>query len=305
MKEVTRWEPICEPPLLDRLALCIHRGDPLRVVFYGGAAQAATSVQNVYECVRHGECLELPSQTSLPLKVCAHCNDQCHPEIARLPQLSGPSNLLWYVWPRRATRAVWQAQQQWISRAARLFDGKKVCVISVDDSTDADGVDLRIWDEVVQIPNDPVQREVPGWRRLMHSVSREPGITVWLHAKGVGRGNPQTHLRHWWELAYETLLDVETVRQSLNRHVLAGVFLRNAYARNLGVPWHFSGSFYAFRNDWVFKRDWQLRGPIDPGGWYAEAWPALIAPRDLTTCLRFEGCPNLYHAGNWRQQLCN
>jgi len=305
LTEATRWEPICSPPPLDPLPSCLHRGDPLRVEFGGRAAPVHTAVQVVYRCGLHGECAEFPSQTDRPPAVCSACDDQSHPELLGLPQLNGPANLLWYVWPRRATRAVWEAQQQRIGQAIHRFDGRKVCVISVDESADPEGIDRRYWDEIIQIPNEPAQREVPGWRWLMNNVSREPGFTVWLHAKGVCRGSLQTHLRNWWELAYESLLDVETVRQSLQQHVIAGVFRRNDYARNLGVPWHYSGSFYAFRNDWIFKRDWQPTGRIDPGGWYAEAWPALIAPRDLTTCLRFEGSPNLYYACHWRDQSCN
>lgn len=138
----------------------------------------------------------------------------------------------------------------------------------------------------------------------MNNVSQEPGFTVWLHAKGAGRGTPQAHLRSWWELAYETLLDVETVRHSLDRHVVAGVFRRNLYARNLGVQWHFSGTFYAFRNDWVFERDWQPKGTIDP----TLVCRSLAGP-DRTTRLNdmpaFEGSPSLYYDSHWRKQSCN
>lgn len=305
MNEPTRWEPICQPPILDRLPSCIHRGDPIRLDFGRRSTRQVAVVQNIYECGRHGECAEFRSSTSPLAHICATCDEQCHPQIAMLPRLTGPANLLWYVWPRRESRHIWEAQQQRIQEAGSHFDGRKLCVIAVDDSTDADGIDPRLWDNIVRMPNDPVQREVPGWRWLMNEISHEPGFTVWLHAKGVGLGNTQPHLRNWWELAYETLLDVERVRHSLQKSVIAGVFRRNTYARNLGVAWHFSGTFYGFRNDWIFKRDWQVQGDIDPGGWYAEAWPALIASRDLTTCLRFEGCPSLYQASHWREQSCS
>jgi hypothetical protein len=224
----------------------------------------------------------------------------------RAAALTGPAHLLWFVWPRRETKdAVWGLQQDVLRREIDQFDGRKYCVVAVDRSTDAAAVDRSFWDEVCEIPNDPRQREVAGWRWLMQRVSGEPGLTVWLHAKGAFRGAAEPHLRRWWELGYETLLDVAAVRRALERRVMAGVFRRNEFARNLGVGWHFSGAFYAFRNDWVFARNWLPKGPIDPRGWYAEAWPALIAPRELTACLRFDGCGDLYQPTNWRELPCN
>ena len=226
-------------------------------------------------------------------RVCTACPDQLAPEAANLPPLTGPANLIWFVYPRQATREVWTAQQETIRAAINRFDGLKFCAIAIDDSTDDASIDRSSWDDVIELLNEPHAREVIGWRRGMERMKSEPGFTVWLHAKGVFRGVAEPHLQRWWELAYETLLQPNLLRRALERNLIAGVFRRNQWADNLGVPWHFSGSFYAVRNS-------AIRFPASAaGGWYAEAWPALIAPRELAACLRFDGCDDLYQARNW------
>lgn len=68
------------------------------------------------------------------------------------PQRSRKSDLVRLARARATRGPVWEAQQQRISRALHGFDGRKICAISVDESTDADGVDRGLWDEVVQLP---------------------------------------------------------------------------------------------------------------------------------------------------------
>lgn len=216
-----------------------------------------------------------------------------------LSPLVGPANLMWFVYPRRQTCGLWKAQQETIREAIGRFDGKKVCAIAVDDSTDAAAIDKTLWDEVIELPNNPRHRELPGWRWAMEKLRGQPGFTIRLHAKGAWRGAQEQHLVRWWELAYETLLNVDAVRGGLEQSAITGVFRRNVPAANLGVAWHYTGSMYAFRNDWVFGRDWEPRGKVDPA-WYVEAWPALVAPRDLVGCLRFDGVGDLYRAKSWK-----
>jgi hypothetical protein len=218
-----------------------------------------------------------------------------------LDPLSGPANLMWFVYPRRETAPVWTAQQERIAACLHQFDGTKVCAIAVDETTDAAAVDKSLWDEVVELPNDPERWELPGWRWGMQRLHDQPGFTVRLHAKGARRGAAEPHLKRWWELGYQVLLDVDRVRESLQRHVVAGVFRWNRRAANLGVPWHFSGSMYAFRNDVVFSRDWQPAGKVSDSH-YVEAWPALVADSELAACLAYDGVADLYHAKNWQPE---
>jgi hypothetical protein len=218
----------------------------------------------------------------------------------KLGPLTEPANLMWFVYPRRETRHIWERQQETIRDAASRFDGRKVCAIAVDDSTAEGEIDRYLWDEVVEIPNDPQARELHGWRWAMEQMKGEPGFTVRLHGKGASRGVNEQHMARWWELGYERLLDVDRVRAALQSHVITGPFRRNAPSDGLGVPWFYAGSFYAFRNDVVFGGEWEPVGKSH-AGWYVEAWPALIAPHELAGSVGWDGVGDLYQASSWHE----
>lgn len=211
-----------------------------------------------------------------------------------MPPVDLRMSLAYYVWPRRQTEEIWRRQLDLVREALPRFDGVKAICLAHD--ADTLPVDTTGFDEVYEVDNSPTEREVPGWRLLMERMQREPGATTWLHAKGVGRGwESGPHLRAWCELASETMLNVDRVRKSLAGHLVTGCFRRTEPAGNLGVPWHYSGSFYAVMND-------TIRFPESiAGGWYAEAWPGLIASYNSAACLRFDGCGDLYQAENWRE----
>jgi hypothetical protein len=221
------------------------------------------------------------------------------PAQAKLGPLTGPANLMMFVYPKRETRYAWQSELAMIRGAFSLFDGLRLLWIATDDSTAEGEIDLTGWTAVATGPNDPQQRELPGWRWAMGLLKSEPGFTVRLHAKGAWRGTAEQHLARWWELGYERLLDVDRVRESLQSHVITGPFRRNVPAVNLGTQWHYSGSLYAFRNAEIFVDEWEPAGKVDPG-WYVEAWPALVAPRELAGSVGWDGVGDLYQAKAWR-----
>lgn len=279
---------------------------------------------------------------------------------------------MWFVYPRKETRDIWLAQQDMIREKIDQFDGLKLCAIAVDNNTDQGDINHRMWDEVVQLPNDPEQWELPGWRWAMQFMGKEKvvvirahwrgdplingwegsfaatveadgqlvcggwrnellehiandirntsgatsgtfssnpnysydwsvktplsGFTVRLHAKGTVRGATGQHSESWWKLGYESMLDVNGVRSSLATAKITGPFRANWFAKNLGVPWHYSGSFYAFRNELAKTIP---VGTVAPSH-YVEAWPSLVAHRDESACIAFDGVRDLYSAQNWR-----
>jgi hypothetical protein len=281
--------PICNPPQ-NRSIDCCHRGEQVSTVGCptcgGGTAQIP-----VFACGIHEDCT-IDRDAGGGTKCCRTCKEQTPVAKPHLPPLTGPANLLWFVYPRKETSAIWQAQQEKIREAISRFDGLKLLAIAVDESTDQEAVERDLWDEVVELPNDPQVREVNGWRWGMERLKDQPGFTVWLHAKGVTRGTIEQHLVRWWELGYGKLLDPVAVRASLDSAPITGVFRRHVNA--LGVPWHYSGAFYAVRNDAI------RFPPSNAEGWYAEAWPALIAKSEEAGCMAFDGAPDLYIARNWR-----
>lgn len=240
-----------------------------------------------------------PANTRIiDLADCSNLEPICDPVDAgkpsrKLSPLTGPMNLVYFAYPRKAADLIWQRQSQLILDAWHKFDGKRMIAISFDE-TIAD-FDLSGWDRVFLIKNSVQHREVTGWRALMEAMQKEPGATVWLHAKGVGRGWAEPHLRQWTELGYQTMLDSNSVRDALKDHIFAGCFRRFENTSGWGTKWHFSGTFYAVRNEFItFPQS-------NAGGWCAEAWPGLITSPDMAACLRFDGCRDLYQAENWRE----
>lgn len=290
-----RLEPICTP--IDEVSPCIHRGDQIRTETITTGCCGSEAVP-VLACHKYRECT-LERRTNH-----IHSCDGCiHQQATDLPPLTGPANLIWFVWPRRETREVWERQQEYIREAIGRFDGLKFCYIATDESTEAERIDRHLWDQYCEQPNIPELREMQGWRPMMSRVVALPGFTVWLHAKGVHRHQDEQHLQAWTDLAYERMLDVKRVRAALETNIVAGVFRRSVRCGNLGVPWHFAGSFYAFRNDAVFSRDWVPPCTVNPG-WYAESWPALIAKHEEAACIGWDGVGDLYQARNWREVPC-
>lgn len=290
----TRLEPICIPPLYEP-SPCVHRGELLRTETITSGCCGKEAVP-VLSCAKFGECT-LDKKTSL--QTCEGCPEHLSPGAAALPPLTGPANLMWFAYVRRDAMKTISAQQEMIRNSRQRFTGKTVCALAVDDSTDTTIIDRSLFDEVIELPNDPLSWELPGWRWAMERMKDEPGFTVRLHAKGAARGVQEQHMAQWWELAYETLLDVSRVRSGLLKAAITGVFRRNVWAENLGVPWHYTGSFYAFRNDAVFSGDWLPVGTVGPSH-YVEAWPALMASRDQAGCIAWDGCQDLYQTRYWR-----
>lgn len=282
--------PICKQPAEDVTA-CYHRGSMLRTVTCEICGDRKGKQVPIHACDVHGECSLIRFKAGAGPQACLTCKDR---EPSDLPPLTGPLGLAWFVWPRTETRELWLEQQSIIRAEFDRFDGPKRLYIATGDTSEGE-IDPHGWDEIRVAPNDPAGREVPGWRWLMESAASEPGATVFLHAKGVWRGCNQWHLRRWWELAYQTMLDVPRVREALERSIIAGVFRQNFPAANLdGVPWHFAGTFYAVRNSAIRFPDSKA------GGWYAEAWPSLIAKRDEAACIAFDGVRDLYQSKNWK-----
>lgn len=292
-----RLEPICGPQPRREIS-CVHRGAVLRSV---GCELCGTLGQTmrVHACEIHGECTpsRWTDKRTAP-KVCTACRDRTGPE-PDLPPLEGPANLMMSFYPRRETRHIWERQQEVIREAIDRFDGQKLCAIACDDSTAENEIDRSLWDDVIELENDRERWELPGWQWAMERLASEPGFTVRLHAKGAVRGAAEKHLQSWWELGFAAMLDVDAVRRSLDSAIITGPFRRFGFAHNLGVDWHYSGSFYAFRNAEIFAREWMPDSRGDASH-YVEAWPAMVASKAESDCLRYDGVGDLYASKNWK-----
>lgn len=213
--------------------------------------------------------------------------------------LAGPSalvtptvrNLLFHVWP---SAPMWRWNVDQLLRRIGLFNGRRIVAVVTDHATaspkEVEAAFKGNVDDMIVVPNDPAKREVATFLPLWNSVkSLHPAhVTFYCHGKGVSPMRKDSgSVKKWVDMLHSSNLDdwprVEAV---LKTHPVAGSFKkvgRGWGAHESDSTWHYSGSFYWFRNKDVFsKPDWQR---IDQFWIGIEPWPSLHFTEAQAGCL--------------------
>lgn len=218
-------------------------------------------------------------------------------------------NLMMHIMPV-AENGVWQWNVRELLRRIDEFDGKRVIAVltpepgckHVLDSVEVVQTEFRGTriDEWIVRRNNPQLREVVTWPHLLESLKSETGVTFACHAKGVTHQMESVTIR-WatalWQTCLDSWLDVE---RALQQYSMAGSFKR--HGRFLGQNWHYSGTFYWFRNDDVFSGNWRN---VPTRWWGNESWPAVMFPATATACLFLDDAPDPYKQESWDQRIAN
>jgi hypothetical protein len=235
------------------------------------------------------------------LRACQKCNDFQAPAL-----YAGPfrRNLIYHVMPVKGS-GVWQMNLDQLKQRLHIFDGKKVIAIVTEASCDppekvmdylaGSGID---W---IVKPNDARFRETATWMQLWESVhSTDPAdITFYGHAKGVTKPVNRAVTTHRWAgIHYHTQLDyLPLVETQLRQYPITGSLKKlGAGFEGSDSAWHYSGTFYWVRNDYVFARS--LHRYVDRTWWGNESWPGLHWRADQAGTLFMEAPGaelNLYH----------
>lgn len=219
-------------------------------------------------------------------------------------EFDGPvrRNLLMHIWPSKGWGA-WQWNCDQILRRATLFNGRRIVAIAT--SADADPPEavqeyLRDLDaEFIIVENDREYREVVTFLPLLGRVASEDrnDVTFYCHSKGCRHratpDEPRTTVFRWTEAMYEVCLDDwPAVAEALQASAMAGAFRRHGmFALPGNHRWHYSGTFFWFRNQDVFTRGWNR---VDQRRYGAEAWPGRMFKAEETSCLMLDHCQNMY-----------
>ncbi len=168
--------------------------------------------------------------------------------------------------------------------------------------------------EFVEVANDPNLREVTTFEPLFSRVETDDPdqVTLWAHAKGTWQGWGGIPL--WVDVLYETLLDHwPAVRRVLTTFPVAGSFKRcRSSWRRSPSQWHYSGSWFWFRNRDLFaKPDWRriegLHAPDEAFAWGGiESYPSLHFPLAEAGTVFFEWPdPGLgpYEPAFWQERV--
>lgn len=204
-------------------------------------------------------------------------------------------NLLFHVWP---SSDAWRWNVDQLLQRISLFNGRRIVAVVTDHNTvsphEVEAAFKGNVDELITLPNIPSRREVVTFLSLWNSIkSIHPShITFYCHGKGIRpeRVGDQA-VRKWTEIMYSANLDywprVETL---LKQYPVVGAFKKVGHGwlpHESNSAWHYSGSFYWFRNRDVFsKPDWQR---IDQFWSGIEPWPSLHFPVEQAGCIFKQG----------------
>lgn len=241
-------------------------------------------------------------------------------------------HLIFHLWPSlKSSNWRWNVEQ--LKRRIELFNGLRSIGVATGPETaslhevqNAFG-NVRI-DHWIEVANEPLTGE-PGqvlaqtrhsslvgegltFQSLLNTLPTGPEhVTFYGHGKGcryADRGATTTHShpgfpkdffshsRRWGEMMYRICLDHwSEVHAALRQQPMAGGFKRYD---DFNLPdnwhWHYSGTFFWFRNEDVFARpQWRHLHPQMYG--QVEAWPAGLFQAAEVACLFGDAAGDLYH----------
>lgn len=330
-----RGEQVPPSPRADRpraLPDCPHLGEPVgekaRCVPCGGNVRLT-----VYACAKYGSCT-IGKRVDGVAGCCKGCPENPGPASSPrravraepMPEIT-TRHLIYHVYPVSGNGA-WQWNVDEICRRLDLFNGKIIVAVATDppegrgsDPMGADNnrhfapcdtIDTVIARfsglhagrvEFVPVVNDPQLREVKPLEDLLSRIPTDPGhACLYAQAKGVTR--PTGHVsRRWTAALYETLLDYwPLVERTLRTYPVAGSFLKEGRGwpdRESLSPWHYSGSWFWFRCESLFAKDWRR---IEQWWGGVETYPSVHFPLAEAGCVFHRGpvpAVNLYSEAYW------
>lgn len=206
-------------------------------------------------------------------------------------------NLIYHICPKG--NYLWNLQQ--LRKYEHIFNGKKIAAITPDVDTDHPEVAETYLPgfEFIYCENSPHLRETGSFLQLLKKVesTNEDEITFYAHTKGVSRTKEKLidAVLLWTECLYKyNLSDVDLVEELLTRYPMCGVFKRFGQFPHFPrqSKWHYSGTFFWFRNKDVFSKDWNN---IVLSRYGTEAYLSLLFNKDKAAAIYPFGIGNLYN----------
>lgn len=290
---------------------CVHRGDRIRS---DDCVSCVKTKLDVFSCDVHGECTIdklARGKNGRYLATCNSCSSRKPSNaIATKPKTR---NLLFHVHPLRDS-GVWRWNIEQLSRRMDQFNGKRVIGIALSPETVGESEVLSLFrsqhlDDVVVVNNDIKLREVATFDRMFGSVhSLDPDeITFYCHSKGIRHGMSDergTTATDWAQVMYEVCLDYpEHVDEVLQQYSCAGPFKKVGRGfSGSKSQWHYSGSFFWFRNATLFAKNWKT---IDRKWFGIEPYLSLHFDANDAGCLFMDGVVGTINDRNREQAMKN
>lgn len=201
-------------------------------------------------------------------------------------------NMLYHVMPDK--KGVWRKTASSLASRLGLFNGKRVVGVVCDENTEDPQEVVEMFggklDKVIVKKNSSL-REMATFLDMLEEVKSEDDqeITFFSHSKGVRHDvNDGVTVHDWAQVMYETLLDyIDRVETLLSDYAMAGSFKKvgRGFAASVS-DWHYSGSFYWFRNKDLFSRPWNL---VDYEWFGVETYPSIMFRCHETATVFYDG----------------
>lgn len=231
------------------------------------------------------------------------------------PQKQSPTirDLIYHVFPTRKND-LWRTNVRQLLRRGHVFNGRRTIAIATDAAThsfDVARAEFKGYPaRYLDMPNDPELRECLTFLPLLAANADIDSrrATFYAHTKGCTTAGNQLGVEYWRNSMYRALLDDwRECMQHLAGFAAVGTHKQvwspsqpSLYPTKLAHSfWAFSGTFFWFRNDVIYRhRKWRYV-PADRYG--AEAWlGGLIGPDQAKSVYqlwpeRQYPCPDCYN----------
>jgi len=228
----------------------------------------------------------------------------------RRPLVNPTKHLIYHIYPVSGN-GWWEWNVAQLLERIELFDGVRSVAIMTPRKR---GLALDSVEQVQKLfeghridnwiikQNNPNKREQISHAELLETLPHgEQEITFSGHAKGIRNESLETYagsVQHWTRIMYRVCLDdLPSVESALEDFLFAGSFRR--YNTMACKGWHYSGSFYWFRNDPKLFES----GLVSGRWWATESWPGDVCEHHEAACLFGEGVNDLYSVPAIESQL--
>lgn len=202
-------------------------------------------------------------------------------------------NLIYHLTPMG--NWMWNVKQ--LQERLHIFNGQKLIAIATGKGLEYPEIVEKQFPDCtfIQQPNDRDLREVATFVRLLQHVESERTneITFYGHSKGVTKSTDPA-VKRWTELLYEHNLDrYREVEVLMRQFHVVGSFRRYGIFHNFkqSASWHYSGTFFWFKNQELFTRNWK---EIKQHQYGAEEYIPTHFRFDESGCLFADGIENPY-----------
>lgn len=275
----------CRDKAKEAKPACRFRGEATGETV-GCQSCSGTVKLKLFTCDKHGDCTD---SKAVPGHACCQ---GCPDDESAVDPFGGKDpirNLLYHLYP---IRGQWQWHAKRLRDATSFFTGRRIVAVATSDSCDpVEAVkDALPGFEIIAVQNNPTLREVATFEPLFSSLQADGSCTLFAQSKSVTHGNNYV-FRRWAEMLYETCLDYwPWTKNLLKRFPVAGSFLkvgRGWPAHESESKWHYSGSWFWFRNNDLFgKPDWKRINKFWAG---IEPYPSLHFGLHQAGCIFHRG----------------